>query len=169
MRAYLKLTSSSLFLLVCLLVYVSPTTGELIEPTQTLDGEQQPTTGRLTILSEPPGQKITLDGKSLGKTPTFLVEIEAGVHTLRVTDSETDVYVGPGKTLKVSLFKNEFVFIPVKEIEAEAQAEMDAGMEAGETTAPRQKDPVQVRVKENIEEAQERWQRYVDGSRSWGF
>jgi hypothetical protein len=169
MRTYFKMTVSALFFLVSLLIYVSSTTGELIEPTQTLEGEQQPTTGRLTILSEPPEQKIMLDGKTLGKTPIFLVEIEAGVHSLRVADSKTDIYVEPGKTLKVSLFKNEFVFIPVKEKEAEAQPEIEAATGAGETTAPRPRDPVQVRVEENREQAQERWQRYVDGSRTWGF
>jgi hypothetical protein len=169
MRAYHQLTASAVLVLVGLLVSVSPTAGELIEPTQTLEGKQQPTTGRLTILSEPPGQKIALDGKSLGKTPTFLLEIEAGVHTLRVTDSETDIYVEPGKTLKVSLFRNEFVFIPLKEKEAETQPEIETAMGAGEITAPRQKDPVKVRVEENREEAQERWQKFVDRSRPWGF
>ena len=169
MRTYFKLTASAVFLLVSLLVYASPTIGELIEPTQTLEGKQEPTTGRLTILSEPPGQKITLDGKDLGKTPRFLVEIEAGLYTLRVTDSKTDIYVKPGKTLKVSLFKDEFVFIQVKEKEAEAQPEMETGIGTGETTAAQPRNPVQVRVQENREQAQQRWQRFVDRSQSWWF
>jgi hypothetical protein len=169
MKAYLQLTASAVVLLVSLLIYGSPATGELIEPTHSLEGEQERTTGRLTILSEPPGQKATLDGEALGKTPIFLVEIDAGIHTLRVADSETDVYVEPGKTLKVSLFKDEFVFIPVKEKEVGAQPEMEAGVGASKPTTPRQKDPVKSRVEENKEEAQQRWQEYIDGSRSWGF
>ena len=169
MRAFIKLTACAVFLCVSLLAYSPPTSGELIEPSRTLEGEQQPTTGRLTILSEPPGQKITLDGKSLGKTPNFMVEVDSGIHTLRVKDSETDIYVKPGKTLKVSLFKNEFVFIPVKEKEGEGQTETEAALGEGETTAPQPRDPVQTRVKQNREEAQRRWQRYIDGSRPWGF
>jgi hypothetical protein len=129
MRKCAKLTVFSVFFVVSLLLNVSPTSGELIEPTRTLEGEREPVMGRLTVLSEPPGQKITLDGKAIGETPTFLLEIEGGIHTLRVSDSETEIYIEPEKTLKISLFKDEFVLIPVKEKEIEAQAEIQVGSE----------------------------------------
>jgi len=67
-------------------VFLSSASAELIEPTRNF-GEKTEMTSRLTILSEPPGLKISLDGKGLGKTPAFMLEVKPGIHDLRVKDS----------------------------------------------------------------------------------
>ena len=147
------------------LIFISPAVpAELIEPSRSFEGEQQPTTGRLTVLSEPPGLKITLDGDSLGKTPTFMVEVEEGIHTLRVKDSQTDIYVKPGETLKISLHKNEFILIPVKEKPVEEQPVTEAKTETGETGVATTRDPIQQKVDRDRRKSQQRWQRFIDGS-----
>jgi len=88
--------------------------GELIEPTQSLGGavEQE---GRLVVFSEPPGLPATLDGSSLGATPTAIIEVKAGVHHLEVASSKTDVKIDPGQTMQISLYKGSFIRIPVPE------------------------------------------------------
>lgn len=147
------------------LIVISPAVpAELIEPSRSLGGEQQPTTGRLSVLSEPPGLKITLDGDSLGKTPTFMVEVEEGIHTLRVKESETDIYVKPGKTLKISLHKGEFILIPVKEKPVEEQPPTQVATEKPVTGAATTRDPIRQKVDRDRRQSQQRWQRFIDGS-----
>ena len=149
------------------LIVISPALpAELIEPSRSLGGEQQPTAGRLTVLSEPPGLKITLDGDSLGKTPTFMVEVQEGIHTLRVKDSETDIYVKPGKTLKISLHKDEFILIPVKEKQVEEQPMTEAKTEtrATATGVATTRDPIREKVDRDRRKSQQRWQRFIDGT-----
>ena len=165
MRGFFKLIIFGVSIIVYFFANSPISFAELIEPTQTLEGEKQPTTGRLTILSEQPGQKITLDGKLLGKTPTFLVEIEAGVHTLRVTDSEMDIYVEPRKTVKISLHKNEFILIPDKEIQVEPEAEIEVRTQTPEASTEQSRDPLRQRVDKNRRRSQQRWQQFLDGTK----
>jgi hypothetical protein len=144
-------------------VSISPTSAELIEPTRNLGGETE-AMSRLTVLSEPPGLKVVLDGNSLGKTPAFLVEVKPGLHVLKVQDAETEIFLEPGKVLKISLFKDEFVQIPVdaeKLVEKPEKPEQKEKPFAPETAKP---SPEEIRKKENTEQAKERWQRFVDGS-----
>jgi hypothetical protein len=87
---------------------------ELIEPTRTLEGEnQQP--GRLSVFSEPPGLGVTLDGKAIGKTPFIIDSISPGTHLLRVGEKETTITIGPGEDRRLSFFKDAFVEMPVEE------------------------------------------------------
>lgn len=147
------------------LIVISPAVpAELIEPSRSLGGEQQPTTGRLSVLSEPPGLKITLDGDSLGKTPTFMVEVQEGIHTLRVKESETDIYIKPGKTLKISLHKDEFILIPVKEKQVEEQPMTEAKTETRATGVATPRDPIREKVDRDRRKSQQRWQRFIDGT-----
>jgi hypothetical protein len=164
MRGFFNFMLVAVFVFAFLFVNLPPSPAELIEPTQTLEGEQE-TTGRLTVLSEPPGLKITLDGNSLGKTPTFLVEVESGIHTLRVKDSETDILVEPGKTVKISLHKNEFILIPVKEIQVETEAEMEVKTQSRETSAAQSRDPIRQQVDRDRRQTQKRWQQFIDGTK----
>lgn len=85
---------------------------KLIEPTRTLKEKPE---ARLTVLSEPPGMKVTLDGNKIGKTPVWSKEVKPGEYTLEVNKSETKIYVESGKTFRISLFKGTFVTIPEKE------------------------------------------------------
>jgi hypothetical protein len=165
MKGYFKLMIWAVSVLFSLLVVYPLSAAELIEPTQTLEGKPKQTTGRLTVLSEPPGQKITLDGDSLGETPAFMVEVEAGVHTLSVKDAETDIFVEAGKTVKISLHKNEFILIPVKEkqIEEPTVTEATTGTRTSRASQPR--DPIRQKVDRDRRQSQQRWQNFIDGTK----
>lgn len=144
-------------------VYLSSTSAELVEPTRNLAGQKAEAMGRLTVLSEPPGLKVSLDGKRLGKTPAFMVKVKPGTHNLRVKNSKTEIYLEPGKTLKISLFKNEFILIPVevktpqKKLEPREQRKAFAS----EPVTP---SPEAVRIQESRERTMDRWMRFVDGT-----
>jgi len=163
MRSCNILILFALCVLVNLFFNTLATSAELIEPSRTLEAEPE-TTGRLTVLSEPPGLKITLDGDSLGKTPAFMVEVQEGVHTLRVKDSQTDIYVKPGKTLKISLHKDEFILIPVKEKPVEEEPATEVTTEKPVTSVATPRDPIQQKVDRDRRQSQQRWQRFIDGS-----
>ena len=92
MRVCFKPILSIACVFVFVLVCAAPSNTELIEPTRSLEGAEV-TTGRLTVLSEPPGLEIILDGNRVGKTPAFLVEVESGIHKLQVKSSEMDIYI----------------------------------------------------------------------------
>jgi hypothetical protein len=162
MRGFFYFMLVAVFVFLFVNIPLSP--AELIEPTQTLKGEQE-TTGKLTVLSEPPGLKITLDGDSIGKTPVFMVEIDSGIHTLRVKDSETDILVEPGKTVKISLFKNEFILIPVRETKVETEAEAEVKTETREKRPERPRNPMQIRNEENRRQSIKRFNNYIDGTK----
>ena len=94
---------------------VAPTfsiSGELIEPSRTLQSPEK-TSGKLSVFSEPPGFDVFLNKSKIGKTPIVSMELGAGIHNLKVEDSETEIYLKPGQSLQLSLFKG--VFIEVKE------------------------------------------------------
>ena len=87
--------------------------GELIAPTRTLKGENVKP-GKLYVFSEPPGLKVILDGKTLGKAPIYLESVGQGAHQLRVADKETTLYVTAGEVRRLSYFKGRFVEVPVE-------------------------------------------------------
>jgi hypothetical protein len=163
MQAYQRLTLLAIFAPFLLFVISNTSFAELIEPTRTLEGAQE-RPGRLTVLSEPPGLEITLDGNSLGKTPAFLLEVEEGIHTVYVKNSKTQIYIEPGKTLKLSFHKGEFIFIPVAEKEVEKQPEPEAKGERGETGFERPRDPVRFQNEKNKRQAIERFNKFIDGT-----
>ena len=82
--------------------------GELIQPTRTLkSAEKLP--GELSVFSEPPGLDVFLNQSKIGKTPILFMEVTPGTYSLKVKDAETQIYVIPGKSLRLSLFKDKFV------------------------------------------------------------
>ena len=164
MRVFFKFMVHVVIVPFFLLAFSSLAASELIEPTQTLDGKPIQTTGRLTVLSEPPGLKITLDGDSLGETPAFMVEVQEGVHTLRVKDSQTDIYIQPGKTVKISLHKSQFILIPVEEKPVEEQPPTEVTTEEPPTSVTTSRDPIRQKVDRDRRQSQQRWQRFIDGS-----
>ena len=151
-----------------ILVYLfanSPTSlAELIEPTQTLQGEQEEGPGRLTVLSEPPGLKIALDDNSLGNTPAFLVKVDAGIHTLRVRDSKIQIYIKPGKTLKISLYKGKFIFIPVEEKEVDQQPEIKTKTGSRQAAPAIPRDPARIQAEKNRQKSIKRFNKFLDGT-----
>ena len=105
---------NAVFLLL-LITGLSPAS-DLIEPSRGLQNAAN-ATGNLAVLSEPPNLDVTLDKALIGKTPIFLKNVKSGTYRLRVKDSETTIYVEPGATLQISLFKGEFVNIRAREKE----------------------------------------------------
>jgi len=101
------------FVIVFLVVQPLAAFSELIAPTRTLSG-QEPTTGRLSVFSEPPDLPVLLDGVDIGKTPVILKEVAAGTHTLRVKGTEKEITVPPDKSLQLSFFKDVLIIIPEK-------------------------------------------------------
>ena len=84
----------------------------MIEPSRTLGNAAEPH-GRLTVLSEPSGLEVILDGNSMGQTPIFLIEVQPGPHPLTINNLKTTILVEAGKTLQISLYKGKFIEIPV--------------------------------------------------------
>jgi len=105
----------------CLLLYsLTASTSlaeELIPPSRTLQDAKE-AYGKLTVVSEPSGLEVFLDGSRIGQTPIWLKQVKQGPHKLRVKQLETDIFVKPGKILQISLFKGSFV---IKEVELEKE------------------------------------------------
>jgi len=107
---------------------------ELIAPSRSLNHEGK-SEGKLMLFSEPPGLAASLDGKSLGKTPISIDEVNAGPHRLRIDGQETDMVIEADKTTAISLFKGHFVKIPEVEETSARPAENEIAPAA--ETAPR--------------------------------
>ena len=107
------------FLFLCL-APLSGSGDELIPPTRTLQ-EPEKTWGGLTVFSEPPQLDVYLDEKKVGQTPVSLKHVQAGFHKLRVEHSETDIYLEPGGTVQLSLYKGSFINLPKEKEEGEKE------------------------------------------------
>jgi hypothetical protein len=86
---------------------------DLIEPTRTLSNPAQ-SAGALSVFSEPPDLEVIMDGAHIGKTPVVVQSAALGMHVVRVKDSETQIYVEPGKSTKIAWFKGSFIKIPAE-------------------------------------------------------
>ncbi len=117
---------------------------DLIEPTRTLSSPGK-TVGALTVSSEPPGLDVKMDGTVVGETPIELQAVEPGNHVIQVMDSEIEIYVDPGKSIKLSWFKGAFIKIPaeVKENHKQQIGEKKEG--------PRKEKPEQSAKKMDLE------------------
>jgi len=79
----------------------------------------------LSVFSEPPGLAVSFDGAGIGKTPVISKVVESGYHILRVKGEETEIYIGPGKDLRLSLYKGSFIEIPTETEEMRQQKKSD--------------------------------------------
>ncbi len=112
----------------------------LIAPTRSLEGHQE-ALGRMTVVSEPPGVGVFLDGSEIGQTPVWMKEVKPGSHKIRVRRSETNVYVETGKTLTLSYFKGSFVVVPEeKEAGKELTPEPGKMAEGRKRVRPREEE-----------------------------
>ena len=93
---------------------------DLIEPTRTLSSPAEEI-GELSVFSEPPDLDVSIDGTQIGKTPVVGQKVESGIHAIRVKDSETEIYVQPGKSAKLTWFKGAFIEIPAEVKEGRKQ------------------------------------------------
>ena len=110
MRIFTKLLLLGLFLVLGFVAVSNVISGELIKPTRTLQSSEK-TLGNISVFSEPPGLDVFLDQSNIGKTPVLSMEVTPGTHSLKVKDTETEIYVIPGKPLRLSLFKGNFIEI----------------------------------------------------------
>ena len=120
MKLYFKLILFLLFMNVLIGICSISSKAELIEPTRTLEGGSKQKS-RLAVFSEPPSLDVFFDGNKIGQTPVKLDEVEPGIHTLRIKDSEKKIYIAPDKSLKISFIKGSFVEILEKEKKIEKQ------------------------------------------------
>jgi hypothetical protein len=136
MKILSKIVIFFAFAYVFLLVHSLALSSELIEQTRTLEptGESP---GKLSVFSEPPGLVVSLDGAGIGKTPVISKVVEPGTHALRVNGEETEIYVVPGKDLRLSLYKGSFIEIPAETKEIRQQKKID------DVKAPKKPKPEQ--------------------------
>ena len=120
MKLYSEFILFLLFANVLMGIFSISAKAELIEPTRTLEGGSIPKS-KLNVFSEPPNLDVFLDGIKIGETPVKLDEVEPGIYTLRIKDSETKIHIELGKSTKLGFFKGFFVEIPEKEKEIEKQ------------------------------------------------
>lgn len=111
--------------------------GELIEPTRTIQKPEK-AAGRISVFSEPPGLDVFLNNLMIGKTPILSMVVEQGTYNLKVKDSKKEIYVMPGKSLRLSLYKGHFIEIQEKEIEPPQKSEEKA-TEKIDTAEPEEK------------------------------
>ena len=135
MRILPKLISLCIFL-VFLSGAITSKSGELIEPTRTLQTSGV-AIGRISVYSEPPGLDVFLDNSKIGETPIVSLALEPGSHNLKVKDSKKDIFIMPGKFLRISLYKGNFIEIPEKE--KEIPQKLKKITEKRKTTEPTQK------------------------------
>ena len=157
MRRVGKLISLCFFLL-SYLSFTGPLClgGELIQPTRTLQDKGK-TTGKLTIVSEPSNLDVFLDGSNIGKTPVWSQEVNSGLHSLRVKNAKSDIYVEEGKTLKVSLFKGSFITV------LEEEKKLEEKYEAKQKKVEKERktsEPSEPREKKGLSD----WDRFISGS-----
>ncbi len=153
--SFLRPISLSALFVLCLGMPLGLAGEDLIAPTRTLEGREE-LPGRLTVVSEPPGLKVFLDGAEIGETPVWLNEVKPGSHTLRVQDSKRDVYVEPGKTVTLSYFKGSFIDVPEKkEVAREPAPEAEKVTERRKVTKPPEEEKPQDLT---------RWDRFLNSS-----
>ena len=132
---------------------------ELIGPTRSLKSTAEDP-GQLTVFSEPPGLSIKLDGTLVGQTPMRIKAVDPGAHQLQVRESVTEIYVEPGQTFHISLFKNKFIQFQVAKKEASGAGKTLTS----ETPAPPKPSSENLRTKKENRKAWERWMLFVNGS-----
>lgn len=93
---------------------------DLIEPTRTLSSPAE-SAGQLSVFSEPPELEVKMDGTQIGKTPVVGQKVAPGIHAIRVKASETEIYIKPAKSTRLSWFKGTFIEIPAESKEFRQQ------------------------------------------------
>ncbi len=124
----------ALMLPCCGIICDVPAGAELIEPTRNLE-ETSPAKGTLHVFSEPPGEKVLLDGEPIGLTPLMAVAVPPGLHKVSVGGKTTSILIPSGQRLRISLHRGEFIILPEDAPPAERQPKMPA-------EAPRPEPPV---------------------------
>jgi hypothetical protein len=108
-----KLNGALNAVLLLLLINTPSFAFDLIEPSRTLSSPAK-SAGELSVFSEPPELNVKIDGTQIGKTPLVGQKLEPGIHAIRVKDSEIEIYVEPGKSIRLSWFKDTFIEIPAE-------------------------------------------------------
>jgi hypothetical protein len=161
MKKIAKLMAFLTGLSAIIVINFSTLQAELIEPTRSLKATADDP-GQLTVFSEPPGLSIKLDGTFVGQTPMRMNAVDPGIHQLQVKESVTEIYIEPGQTFHISLFKNKFIRFQT------AKKETPESSGAGKTLSPESSalapSNQHLRTKEENRKAWERWMLFVNGS-----
>ena len=96
----------------------------LIEPTRTQEPIDEKS-GTLSVLSEPPGLDVSLDGAGIGKPPIISKVLGSGIYILRGKGEKTEIYITPGKNLRVGLYKGSFIEFPAEKNAVRPQEKPD--------------------------------------------
>ncbi len=134
---------------------------ELIKPSRSLKSTSGGP-GSLTVFSEPPGQDVKLDGSSVGSTPIRVKTLDPGIHRLQVGGAATEIYIEPGHTFHISLFRDRFIKLDVTQNQAAASTD-NGGRSAVDRRAS-QETPQQFSTNEENRKAWKRWMQFVDGT-----
>ena len=131
MKSRFDLMLFLLFVWACLMTAPLSLSAQLITPSRTLEGEQK-LMGRLSVFSEPPMLNVLLDGISIGNTPVISKQVIPGAHVLRIKDTEKEIMILPGKSIRLGFYKDSLIEIPEKKAEAPAQAKSGEKMTSKE-------------------------------------
>lgn len=148
------------FVTIIFISFSTPQAG-LIEPTRSLKSSAEEP-AQITVFSEPPGLSIKFDGKLVGQTPMRMKGVDPGTHQLNVGESATEIYLAPGQTFHISLFKNKF--IQFEDAKKEAASPSGSGKTSTSEAPAPQTSPEYLRTKEENRKAWERWMLFVNGS-----
>ena len=113
LKLFLGLPSLYVAGIIMLMCGSIPASGELVQPTRTLDGGENQT-GQLSVFSEPPKMDVYLDGKKIGITPVFSQVVSSGSHLLQVGEAEKELYILSDKLQQFSVYKGRIIEIPGK-------------------------------------------------------
>jgi len=113
LKLFLGLPSLYVAGIIMLMCGSIPASGELVQPTRTLDGGENQT-GQLSVFSEPPKMDVYLDGEKIGVTPVFSHVVSSGRHLLQVGEAEKKLNILSGKSQQFSIYKGRLIQIPEK-------------------------------------------------------
>lgn len=130
--------------------------GELLPPSRTLEKPLE-RSGLLSVFSEPPELDVRLDGTQIGRTPVWSQEVKAGQHTLKIRDAETAILIESGKTLKIGLFRGEFVTLPDAPKKAADPPLFSPSQRPEKPSERHAKTPAEQERADDVE----RWQRFI--------
>lgn len=92
------------------LVESPATLADVRQAARSLLGKVKPT--RLTVVTDPPGAQVQVDGKMVGSTPVVLPDLPDGRHTVGVSlggygsqASDVDLHAGDAKEVRITLVK----------------------------------------------------------------
>jgi hypothetical protein len=139
LKSFPKLLFLGPFLIFLFIAVPLAVSGELIQPTRTLQSSEK-TPGKISVFSEPPGLDVFLNQSKIGKTPILFMEVKPGTYNLKVKAAETQIYVNPGESLRLSLFKDSFIHVKEQQEETIQKPEKETAGKKPDEPAQKKKE-----------------------------